>query len=155
MHDRVQHVMHIYFWLKLLERCKTPRRLRIRLVEGPENNHNSRSSPAALTPVRYSTPTTTRGIIVMENDPAQPIIEYDDLVHRATSALAVTRVMSPNTQSNMFGVQWWTCPLCQSASRGEPAVCASCGRWGHTQCVEIEQFQGHPVCSGCIRQCCV
>ena len=35
-----------------LSGAETPGRLRIRLVEGPENNHNSYSSPAALTPVK-------------------------------------------------------------------------------------------------------
>ena len=31
----------------------------------------------------------------MENDPAHPIIEYEDQVPRATSALAVTRDQVP------------------------------------------------------------
>ena len=91
----------------------------------------------------------------MENTPAEAVIVYTDRVPRATSTLADIRVMSPNIQSNMFGVQWWTYPLCQDPARGEPAVGASCGRWGHIGCVGIEQFQGWPVCSGCVHQCCL
>ena len=90
----------------------------------------------------------------MESAPAEPIIVYMEQVPQATSTLADTRVMSPNIQSNMFGGQWWICPLCQDQARGDPAVCASCGKWGHMGCVEIEQFQGWPVCNGCVHKCC-
>ena len=58
----------------------------------------------------------------MEKAPAEPIVVYTDQVPRATSTLADIRVMSPNIQSNMFGVQWWICPLCQQQAHGNPAV---------------------------------
>ena len=91
----------------------------------------------------------------MENTSAEPIIVYTEQVPRASSTLADTRVMSPNIQSNVFGVQWWICPLCQQQARGEPAVCSTCGKWGHNVCVAIEQFQGWPVCGGCVQACCL
>ena len=91
----------------------------------------------------------------MESAPAEPIIVYTEQVPQATSTLADTRVMSPNIQSNVFGVQWWICPLCQQQARGEPAVCSRCGKWGHNVCVAIEQFQGWPVCGGCVHACCL
>ena len=91
----------------------------------------------------------------MENTTAEPIIIYTEQVPRASSTLADTRVMSPNIQSNAFGVQWWRCPLCQQQARGEPAVCSHCGKWGHNVCVAIEQFQGWPVCGGCVHDCCL
>ena len=89
----------------------------------------------------------------MENEQAHSVIVYEDEVPRATSALAVTRVMSPNitNQKSMLGAEW-ICPLCRSASGGDPAVCANCGKYGHEECVGIEIFQGYPLCGICFAQ---
>ena len=80
-----------------------------------------------------------------------------------SSAGALTRVMSPNNptepsnlmmyepnQQLLLGVQC-NCPVCHVWTT-DPAICASCGAYGHPICIGIEPFQGYAFCHSCMSQ---
>ena len=65
---------------------------------------------------------------------------------------AVTRVMSPTlTQSGVLSRVRATCQLCGTLAE-DPVVCASCGAFGHPDCLRMEVFLEHAFCGSCIGQ---
>ena len=68
-------------------------------------------------------------------------------------SLAATRVMSPSPrfyEGTLQGVRA-ACQLCQMVVN-DPTVCAGCGKYGHHQCLGLEDFHGYQFCIRCLPQ---
>ena len=67
--------------------------------------------------------------------------------------IAVTRVMSPNLESNE-GTLSNLRAFCQECDGEafEPAMCSRCGIYGHPECLGLEMFFAYPFCRVCAPQ---
>jgi hypothetical protein len=83
-----------------------------------------------------------------------------DTSEYGSSVGALTRVISPNSQSDLgtyeanqhffLGLQG-ICPICNMTTR-DAALCVNCGAFGHPVCIGTEQSQGLYFCHGCFSQ---
>jgi hypothetical protein len=93
-------------------------------------------------------------VLVTNNQLMTDTSEFGSLVG------ALTKVMSPNIQTNLvtydanqhllLGLQG-ICPICNVTTQ-DPALCANCGAFGHPVCIGIELFQNHYFCHSCFSQ---
>ena len=93
------------------------------------------------------------------NTTAQYLAESALVPHNNPGTLSnpSTWVMSPSTQLGYGAGQGWLTnmtPQCPSCGFGamDPFICASCGKFGHPQCLGAELFQGIPICGNCFIQ---